>query len=219
MTIGRLTLVAALAMLVTGITVYALTAPSPVSPIPSHDEPSTVHAEAPTAPAPTPSEIAPAPRDTAPSPPTPSGVTAPSSTTPTVRAAPSADPLIAAATSTLSILEVTEAPGMPREGAPMRGKLSEGGTLRRSFTLTPGRCYAALAVGVGIAEIDVSLLLATPGESTSRLLVQDLSKGPSGSVGGKGHCYKWSAPLPAPAEVEIKATSGAGVAVGQLYAR
>lgn len=108
---------------------------------------------------------------------------------------------------------------MSKEGRGVTGNLRQGETLVRSFQLTPGRCYTALAVGVGVVEIDASLVLASPLPGLPPVLAYDTTTGPTASLGGKGRCYKWSAPLPTPAKLVITARTGTGFAAGQLYVR
>lgn len=92
--------------------------------------------------------------------------------------------------------------------------------MRQSFTLTPGKCYTMLALGgVGITEMDIKLVGPIPGATAFGTLAQDTSRGSKAALGGKGNCYKWSFPQPAPANFVVKATTGQGVAVAQLYVK
>ena len=108
---------------------------------------------------------------------------------------------------------------MTKEGPVVAGNFQNGQTLEQSIQLNPGKCYTVLAVGVGITEMDVSLVLATPLPGMSPILAQDSSSGATATLGGKGNCYKWSAPLATPAKFVMKARTGAGVAAGQLYVK
>ena len=130
------------------------------------------------------------------------------------------DPTLAsAATGPLFLLAQTDAQGMNKEGAVVAGNFQNGQTLESSFQLNPGKCYTVLAVGAGITEMDVSIVLATSIPGMSSVLAQDSGSGATASLGGKGNCYKWSAPLAAPAKWVMKARTGQGVAAGQLYSK
>ena len=63
------------------------------------------------------------------------------------------------------------------------------------------------------------VVLATALPGMSPVLAQDSSTGATASLGGKGNCYKWSAPLAAPAKFVMTARAGQGVAAGQLYSK
>ena len=130
------------------------------------------------------------------------------------------DPTLATvATGPLFLLAQTDAQGMNKEGAVVAGNFQNGQTLESSFQLNPGKCYTVLAVGAGITEMDVSIVLATSIPGMSSVLAQDSGSGATASLGGKGNCYKWSAPLAAPAKWVMKARTGQGIAAGQLYSK
>jgi hypothetical protein len=130
------------------------------------------------------------------------------------------DPTLAsAATGPLFLLAQSEAPGMAKEGPIVAGNFQQGQSLEQSIQLAPGKCYTVLAVGVGIQEMDVSLVLATPLPGMSPVLAQDSSTGATASLGGKGNCYKYPAPLAAPAKFVMVARTGQGMAAGQLYVK
>lgn len=225
MTLERMVLLAALGMLATGVGVYSLTSPGP-PPLTSEQPSVTASMDERAEPAPLPRDVAPAPSDTAPrptvapAPPPPLLPSAPASAHPpsTVTSTPSLDALLAAATSALATFARTEAPGMAKDGQPIAGTFAQGSVLERGFTLRPGKCYAALAVGIGVVEVDVFLIVpmtptGVPG------VIQGTLTGSLDSVGGKGNCYKGSAPFDLQARLAVKAASGTGVIVAQLYVR
>ena len=225
MTLERLIALACLGMISTGLVVYLVTSPRP-APAPSADaSTSTASASEQPGPAPSPRDVAPIPSDTAPLPSAlPSVIPLPSATASALpsnsaSAAPSVSPLLTAATSTLAALAVTEVPNMTKEGRVITGDLRHGRTLERSFLLSPGKCYAALAVGIGIVDVDLMLVLANPSSGHQPQLANDTSAGPTAVLGGKGHCHKWAAPLQATAKLIVKATSGSGFVAAQLYVR
>jgi len=130
------------------------------------------------------------------------------------------DPMLAStATGPLFLLAQTDAQGMAKEGPVVAGNFQAGQTLEASIQLNPGKCYTVLAVGVGITEMDITLVLATPLPGMSPVLAQDSGTGATASLGGKGNCYKWSAPLATPAKWVMKARTGQGIAAGQLYVK
>jgi hypothetical protein len=83
----------------------------------------------------------------------------------------------------------------------------------------PGKCYTVLAVGVGVQEVDISLVAVTPIPQASGVLAQDQGSGASSSLGGRGNCFKWSFPVGINAKYVIKATRGQGLIASQLYSK
>ena len=69
------------------------------------------------------------------------------------------DPNLASvATVPLLAFAQQEAPGMQREGTTVAGQFKDGQTLEQAFQILPGKCYTVLAVGAGIAEMDIQLI-------------------------------------------------------------
>jgi hypothetical protein len=112
-----------------------------------------------------------------------------------------------------------EVPGMQRDGNPVAGQFKEGQLLDANFQMLPGKCYAVLAVGVGIQEVDLQLVALTPVPGLNPVLAQDGGAGDHASVGGKGSCYKWALPFGINAKYIIRATRGQGIAAGQLFSK
>jgi hypothetical protein len=130
------------------------------------------------------------------------------------------DPNLASvATGPLWAMAQQEAPGMQREGGVIAGQFQEGQVLEQSFQLTAGKCYTVLAVGAGISEMDISIMLSSSLPGINPVLAQDSGAGSNASLGGRGNCYRWSAPVGAPAKFVMKATRGAGIAAGQLFVK
>ena len=130
------------------------------------------------------------------------------------------DPNFAAvATGPLFIFAASEAPGMSKEGPLVAAQFQQGQVLETPLTLQPNKCYAVLAVGVGIQEVDITLQLTTPIPNMNPTLAHDTGTGSQGSLGGKGNCYKWQVPVAAQAKFVITATRGAGMAAGQAYSK
>lgn len=174
-------------------------APPPPPPPPQPTGPAT----APTAP----------PMPTLPVPPAP----APTASGP---AATPIDPNFAAiATGPLFVFAATEAPGMAKDGPLVAGNFQQGQVLETPVNLQPNKCYTVLAVGVGIQEVDITLVLTTPIPNMNPVLARDSGGGSQASLGGKGKCYVWQVPVAAQAKYVITATKGAGVAAGQMYSK
>jgi len=108
---------------------------------------------------------------------------------------------------------------MNREGPVVAAKFSEGQTLEQPFQMLPGKCYTVLAVGAGVAQIDLAIVALVPIPGTQGPLAQATGNGPYASLGGRGNCYKWSLPVGINAKYVIRATRGQGIAAGQLYSR
>jgi hypothetical protein len=112
-----------------------------------------------------------------------------------------------------------QAPGMNREGNVAAANFQEGQTMEEAVNLQPGKCYTVLAVGAGVAEVDISLQLTTPVPGMNPALAQDSGSGQQAALGGGGNCYKWPWPVAGQAKYVIKATRGAGLVAGQLYSK
>jgi hypothetical protein len=145
----------------------------------------------------------------------------PSSTAaPAGSAATPIDPSFAqVATGPLFVYAQSEAPGMTRVGAVVAAQFAAGQILETAVTLQPNKCYTVLAVGVGVQTVDITLVLTTPIPGMNPTLARDSGGGTQASLGGKGRCYTWPAPIAAQAKFVITATAGQGIAAGQLYVK
>jgi hypothetical protein len=123
------------------------------------------------------------------------------------------------ATGPLFIFANQEAPGMQREGGVVAAQFQEGQTFEQPVQLQPGKCYTVLAVGAGIQEMDITLMVSTPLPGASPVLAQDSGAGSQASLGGRGNCVKWSFPMGAQGKYVLKATRGSGMAAAQLYTK
>ena len=108
---------------------------------------------------------------------------------------------------------------MQREGGVVAGQFQEGQTLEQPIQLAPNKCYTVLAVGMGIQEMDITLMANSPLPGTSPVLAKDSGSGSQASIGGKGNCYKWQFPMSAQGTVVFRASRGQGVAAGQIYVK
>ncbi len=123
------------------------------------------------------------------------------------------------ATGPLMLFSQQQAPGMQREGNVAAANFQEGQSMEEAVSLQPGKCYTVLAVGAGVAEVDISLQLTTPMPGMNPALAQDSGSGQQAALGGGGNCYKWPWPMAGQAKYVIKATRGAGLVAGQLYVK
>ncbi len=128
--------------------------------------------------------------------------------------------LAAAATVPLMAFGNSEAAGMQREGNIVAGHFQEGQSLEQAFTIQPGKCYTVLSVGVGIQEVDITMVAVTPIPGQSPQLGRDSATGPQASLGGRGNCIKLAMmPFAVQAKYIVTAVRGAGIAATQLYVK
>jgi hypothetical protein len=125
----------------------------------------------------------------------------------------------AMATPLLMPLQQQHAPGMQPEGSAAAGQCGEGQTFEIAFTMQPGKCYSAIAVGMGVQELDAMIAAQPMPNLPPAPLAQDSGSGAQAIVAGGGSCYKNFLPVPAPAKLIVKATRGQGAAVAQLYVK
>lgn len=67
-----------------------------------------------------------------------------------------------AATVPLMAFAQQEAPGMKAEGGIFAGQFQRGEILEQQLQMMPGKCYTVLAVGAGVAEVDLTLIALAP---------------------------------------------------------
>jgi hypothetical protein len=111
--------------------------------------------------------------------------------------------------------------GMQPLGDVVAAQFQAGQTLEQPFQMDPGKCYAALAVGAGISEMDIKFVAVTPLPGQPPVLVQDQTQGANASLGGRGKCFKWAplVPVGISAKVIYTAVAGSGIAAGRLYVK
>lgn len=113
-----------------------------------------------------------------------------------------------------------EAPGMQLDGDLIAGKLGPGELVEQEIRLAPGRCYTLIAVGgEGITELDAEIQRLNPVRGKGDALATDAATGNIAIVGGGGSCFTFDGKTPSAARFVLRARSGSGVAVSQLYAR
>jgi hypothetical protein len=118
----------------------------------------------------------------------------------------------------LQAIAAKEAPGMQPDGGPFAGSFNPGQTLEQPITLAAGKCYAVIGVGIGISQLDIQLATNQPPVPPIVLSQGQTSNG-STVLGGAKNCYKNALPMAVPAKVVLKATSGSGLAMAQVYSR
>ena len=116
-------------------------------------------------------------------------------------------------------MAANDAPGMKAEGPTVAGQFQAGQILEQAFQMLPSKCYTVLAVGAGVSEVDLSMVALTPIPGMSPVLAQDSGTGTNASVGGRGNCYRWTAPIGINAKFVVKATTGSGIIAAQLYVK
>lgn len=149
--------------------------------------------------------------------------TAPVSTAPASsggQATPMAPAAAMGADLILTGLAQQEAPGAQAEGTAFAGQFAEGQTLEQPINLQPGKCYTVVAGSLGgVTELDVMLQgqLAPLPPTT---FAQDNGTGPNATLGGKASgCWKYPAPIAAPAKIVLRVTKGSGVAAAKVYVK
>ena len=118
----------------------------------------------------------------------------------------------------LTGLAAQQVKGMQPDGSAFAGQFQQGQTLEQPFQIQPGRCYAVVGVGIGITELDVSIVIHQP-PLPPYVAAQDQGTGPQAVLGGGGNCFKNPLPVGGPAKVIMKATGGGGLAMAQIYSK
>jgi len=108
------------------------------------------------------------------------------------------------------------APGMSPDGQVAKGNLSEGGHINFVVNLEPSKCYALVAYGAGVADLDVNLL-APP--FYNMLAGQDGMAGPVAVIGAAPRPMCPIIPLAVPYKIDLHAKKGGGAVAAQLYSK
>lgn len=118
----------------------------------------------------------------------------------------------------LAGLAQSEAPGAQPEGTAFAGQFTEGQVLEQPINLQPGKCYTVVAASLGaIQELDVMIQgQIAPFPATT--FAQDNQTGPTATLGSKAAgCWKYPAPIGAPAKIVLRVTKGSGMAAAKVY--
>lgn len=108
------------------------------------------------------------------------------------------------------------APGMVADGLVAKGTLVEGGHLDFIVQLEPTKCYAIVAFGPGLSDLDIHLL-APP--LYNFLAGQDAMAGPGAVVGGGSKPLCPLVPIAVPYKVDLHAKRGSGPVAAQLFSK
>ncbi|MBM4359030.1 MAG: hypothetical protein FJ096_13075 [Deltaproteobacteria bacterium] len=120
----------------------------------------------------------------------------------------------------LMLAEQQELPGMQPVTDVVAGQFQPGQVLEQVFQMQPGKCYAALAVGAGIQEMNIQFVLQQPMPMfPNPVLAEDQSTGATAKLGARGTCFKWAPPFGASVKAVFTAVSGQGIAAGRVYAK
>jgi hypothetical protein len=116
------------------------------------------------------------------------------------------------------LLEPQETQGMQALTEVVAGQFQQGQVLEQQFQMTPGKCYAALAVGAGIQEMKIQFIALQPIPGVQNPVVaEDQTAGATAKLGARGQCYKWPWPVGVTTKVVYTAVTGQGVAAGRVY--
>lgn len=120
----------------------------------------------------------------------------------------------------LTLAEQQEVPGMPPATEVVAGQFQQGQVLEQVFQMAPNKCYAALAVGAGITEMNIQFILQQPMLGVPNpVLAEDKSAGATAKLGARGSCFKWPFPFGATVKAVFTAVSGQGIAAGRVYSK
>lgn len=127
----------------------------------------------------------------------------------------------AAATPVLDGMSKSELPyGMQPESAPFAAQFQEGQTFEQPFNIQAGKCYSVIAVGLGIADLDVQIAAQPMPNMPPVVLAQDSMASPNVTLGGKKDgCWKNPTPLAGQGKVILKAAKGGGIGVAQIFVK
>ncbi len=125
-----------------------------------------------------------------------------------------------AATVPLGAYAAQEVRGMQPLTDIIAAQFKQGQTMEHTIQLLAGKCYAALAVGAGIGEMNIKLVALQPIPGIQNpVLATDNSTGASAALGARGQCFKWSLPIGVNAKVVYTAAAGQGIAAGRVYVK
>ncbi len=114
-----------------------------------------------------------------------------------------------------------------KDGNMIAGNFQTGQTLEQSFTLQPGKCYTAIAVGAGPGmQVDISMVATAPvpipgfNPQFGSAAGKPTPTGSQAVLGSKGGCIKLAlSPMPVQAKYVVTVSKGAGVVAAQLYSK
>ncbi|HVV84664.1 MAG TPA: hypothetical protein VHE35_16475 [Kofleriaceae bacterium] len=133
--------------------------------------------------------------------------------------APQPSPEEEIATTVLTELAGSAITGFQPIGVPVGRDLKEGEVMTYRVDWQPGRCYAAVAGGLGtIEELELWIVASGPSVWPGKIVATDEGHGNLAIAGERDHCFTPTYDLPHGGLV-VKVAKGAGLAAVQLYAR
>lgn len=108
------------------------------------------------------------------------------------------------------------APGMKPEGEVAKANLTEGGHASFTASLDPSKCYAIVAYGNGVGDLDVNLLMPP---FYNLLAGQDGMTGPNAVIGASPAFVCPLIALPVPYKIDLFAKKGGGPVAAQVYSK
>ncbi|MEB2310305.1 MAG: hypothetical protein OZ921_07365 [Sorangiineae bacterium] len=103
-------------------------------------------------------------------------------------------------------------------GSALVGNFQQGQKLQSDLSLSPGKCYTVVAVGVPtVTEVNVQFIATTPIPGMTPSLAADQDQGSQAVLGRAPNCYKNPFPMALPVKVEITAAAGSGIIGAQVY--
>ncbi len=138
---------------------------------------------------------------------------------PTSPIAPIEPALAQAAQAVLAQVAKEEAPpGAKGMGMPTVGLLGTGQSSEMTMSLSPGKCYTVISVGLPpVAEINVQLLPTTTVPGLQAVLAEDQMVGARAVVGKAPNCFKWPLPVAGAARVVTTVAAGTGLVATQIF--
>lgn len=108
------------------------------------------------------------------------------------------------------------APGLTPEGDVAKATLTESGHANFTAQLEPTKCYAIVAYGDGLTDLDVSLLLPP---FYNLLAGQDGMTGAAAVIGASPTFVCPVMTLPVPYKIDLFAKKGGGAVAAQIYSK
>jgi len=135
-------------------------------------------------------------------------------------ATPVPDSFAAAADGPLKSLVQAELPTLSSAGPGFSAPFAQEQTDSQSATCEPGECDGAVGVGVGITDLEATLVVAGPGGARPCSRKTGTRARPRLWAGGApGGCVRYPLPQRATGKVVLRAVQGSGVASAQRYAK
>jgi hypothetical protein len=124
------------------------------------------------------------------------------------------------ASGPLTLLAQQHLGGMQPLTPPIAGQFKQGQHIEQTFQMENGKCYGAIAAGVGPQEIHIQFVALQPIPGVQNpVLAEAKGSGQGAVLGGGGNCFKWSFPIGINAKAVYTVTAGEGTAAGRVYVR